>query len=455
MTSLTVPDVGSIQDALGDLPRFLEGPPHVYTLCGPRYEAAPKHERGVPRRRKLRLYVHVPFCRYKCSFCSYAVLAAPGGPDHDAMRRYLDAVRRELASIAPRTHLSGLFIGGGTPTALPPELLDELLQTVFAYLETGGDGVHTCESSPDTVTAAHAEAMRRHGIDRVSIGVQSLQERVLDAIARRHSARQALEAIRMLVGMGLVVNVDLIYGLPGQREDDFRRDVLRAAELGVHGLTLYALRLSERSAIGGTLARDERMDLAHLVRWRGVAHAAAAEAGFVQTRWHSFERAAGASATHRRLPSFGEGNNVFQLGVGNSARSHLGARIYRNARSPQAYARRVAAGESPVDQVFELDQEDRRTLYLVRAIGDRAIDRVDYRRAFGRSFDADYGERVERLSAADLVAEAGRSIVLTEAGKLVDDRIALAFYPKRALDALHAEGARIEAQTHAPAATEA
>jgi len=451
MTSLRVPDVGPIQGALGDLPAFLEGPPHVYALCSPRYQPAPKRARALPRRRTLRLYVHVPFCRYKCSFCNYAVLAVRSGADRASMQRYVDAVRRELAGMPRSARLAGLFVGGGTPTALPSDLLDELLRAVFARLARRPGDVHTCESSPDTVTPAHAETMLRRGIDRVSLGVQSLQERVLETIARRHSTRQALEAVRMLVGAGLDVNVDLIYGLPGQREDDFRRDVQRAAELGVRELTLYALRPGERSAVAGALAPGERMDLARLVRWRAVAHAAAAEAGFVQTRWHSFERAAAAKPRHPR--AFGEGGNVYQLGVGNSARSHLGARIYCNARSPQAYGRRIAAGESPVDHVFQLDEADRRILYLIGSLGDRgAIDRGHYQSAFGRCFDADYGERVERLRAADLVREDGDRIALTDTGRLLDDRVALSLYPQRALDALRREGERIDARMRAGAA---
>lgn len=444
MQRVVLPDVGPIQAALSGLPTTFEAPPHVYAVCCPQFKRDPLAERPRLRHPRLRLYVHVPFCRYKCSFCSYAVLIR-SGDDSDIMERYVAAVRSELEWIEPGTQLSQLFVGGGTPTALPPDLLDELLQTAFERLDTGQAKVSTCESSPETVTAEHAEVMVRNGIGRVSMGVQSLNEAVLDAITRRHSVRQAEDAIRMLAETGLIVNVDLIYGLPRQTEDDLRRDVLRAADLGVHSLTLYELRLSERTPVGATLAENERLDLERLIRWRAIVRAAAAEAGFVQTRWHTYKRGEGVAMRHRWMPTFDGASDGLQFGVGNSARSHLGFKIYRNVRAPQAYMKRIAAGKSPVEEVFELGEEDRRTLYLARSIGDGgAIDREHYQSAFGRSFDRDYGPRIERLVGANLVSDHGDRIELTESGKLVHDRVTMSLYPPKAIEALWAKANLID-----------
>lgn len=436
MQHVVAPDVEPILAALDGLPTTFEAPPHVYAVCCPRFEPAPLAERPALRHPRLRLYVHVPFCRYRCSFCHYAVLIR-GADDSDIMKRYVASVRQELAWIEPGTQLSQLFVGGGTPTALPPPLLDQLLQVAFERLDTKQTRVNVCESSPETVTAQHAEVMARNGIGRVSMGVQSLDEGVLDAVTRRHSVRQAEEAIRMLSGTGLIVNVDLIYGLPGQTADDLRRDVLRASELGVHSLTLYELRLGERTLIGATLAESERLDLDRLIRWRSVVRAATAEAGFVQTRWHTYKRDEGVAKAHRWMPTFDTTADGFQFGVGNSARSHLGYKIHRNVRAPQTYMKRIAAGESPVEEVFELDDEDRRTMYLARSIGDGGIvDRAHYKGAFGRSFDRDYGPRLERLVGADLVWDDGDRIGLTETGKLVHDRVTMALYPPKAIESL-------------------
>ncbi len=444
MRHIVIPDVEPIQAALGGLPTTFEAPPHVYAVCCPRFKLAPLAERPGLQHPQLRLYLHVPFCSYKCSFCNYAVLIRRAD-DSEIMQRYVAAVRAELEWIEPGTRLSQLFVGGGTPTALPPHLLDQLLKAAFERLDTSRAEVNVCESSPETVTPQHAEVMARNGIGRVSMGVQSLDEGVLDAITRRHSVRQAEDAIRMLGETGLIVNIDLIYGLPRQTEDDLRRDVLRASELGAHSLTLYELRLGELTPIGATLAENERLDLERLIRWRSVVRAVTAEAGFVQTRWHTYKREQGVAQAHGWMPTFDAMSDGFQFGVGNSARSHLGFTIYRNVRTPQAYMKRIAAGESPVEEVFELDDEDRRTMYLARSIGDGGIiDREHYRAAFGRSFDGDYGPRIERLVDSNLVWDDGNRIGLMETGKLVHDRVTMSLYPPKAIEALRAKADRID-----------
>ncbi len=445
MQYVVPPDIGPIQAALGGLPTTFEAPPHVYALCCPRFEPAPLASRPPLRHPRLRLYIHVPFCRYRCSFCNFAVLIRRNGDSDAVIEEYVTAVRRELEWIEPGTPLSQLFVGGGTPTALPPGLLDTLLQAAFERVDPAQAMVSTCESSPETVTVEHADVMAKNGIGRVSMGVQSFDEGVLDLVTRRHSVQQAEDAIRMLTQTGLVVNVDLMYGLPRQTEDDFRRDVLRAAELGVHSLTLYELRLGERTTVGAALAENERLSLERLVRWRALVQAVAAEAGFVQTRWHTFKRGEGAAARHRWMPTFDSVSDGFQFGAGNSARSHLGFRIYRNVRSPQAYMKRIAAGESPVEESFELSDEDRRTMYLARSIGDGGfIDRQHYQAAFGRSFDLDYGPRIDRLIGANLIWDDGHRIGLTDSGKLVHDRITMSLYPPKGIEALSAKADRID-----------
>jgi oxygen-independent coproporphyrinogen-3 oxidase len=279
------------------------------------------------------------------------------------------------------------------------------------------------------------------------MGVQSLSESVLDRIARRHSPQQAEDAIRMLVGTGLIVNVDLIYALPGQDEASFRRDLHRVAELGVHALTLYDLRVGERTQVGARLDTRERLDLERLLRWRTFVRDTAAEAGFVQTRWHTFKRKDSIARNHRWMPTFDDESLGFQLGVGNSARSHLGAAIYRNIDGIRPYVDRVMAGQSPVDQIFILDEHDRRALYVSRSIGDGgAIDREHYQSSFGLSFDADHGERIARLRETGLVSDDGNRIGLTELGKLVHDRVTLSFYPERGLAQLRQREQRIDAR---------
>ena len=161
----------AIAEALRSVPRAAYSVPHDYPSSAPAYTAAPMAERERPVSDQLRLYAHVPFCRYHCTFCYFAVRV---GASAALMQRYVRAVIKELEWIEPGTPLSQLLVGGGTPTALPPDLLDELLGAIFARTTRYGKHVHTVETSPETISAEHIAVLKRHGVGRVSMGVQSL-----------------------------------------------------------------------------------------------------------------------------------------------------------------------------------------------------------------------------------------------------------------------------------------
>jgi len=418
-------DIDRMAEALGSAARLAYAPPHVYPMAAPAFVPHPSAARERPAGDALGLYIHIPFCNYACSFCFYAKRV---GDTRAQMERYTAALKRELTWVRPGTRLTQLYVGGGTPTVLPADLLDDLLAAVFDRM-TGG-GVHTVECSPESVTPAHLDVLRARGVGRVSMGIQSLQEHVLDEVRRRHGGRDALAACDLLAASGLTVNVDLIYGLPGQSEAAFRADFAAVADRGIHSVTVYNLRINERTPVGRTLHADERLDLARLVRWRAFVQQTAAELGFTQTRWHLFQRLAPTAAARpaRFEDRTGEGN---QFGIGMSARSRLGATIYRNHADFNVYLSRVEGAESPVEEVFHLGESERKTRFIALSLGDgKPIDRQAFQESFGHSFEEEYGEPLQRLLAANLVAEDGSAIHLTETGKLVHDLVTLAFYPQ-------------------------
>jgi oxygen-independent coproporphyrinogen-3 oxidase len=151
---------------------------------------------------------------------------------------------------------------------LPADLLDRLLGGIFARLPSSGEHLHCVEASPDSITTAHLEVLKHHGVGRVSMGTQSLHDDQLGDVNRLHSAQQTLEACRLVIDSGLVLNIDLMYGLPGQTHASFRRDFMTLAELGVPSMTVYDLRLNERTPVARNLKEGERLELEQLLRWR-------------------------------------------------------------------------------------------------------------------------------------------------------------------------------------------
>ena len=442
MENTSLPDVEPIQRALAGVPMSFDAPPHVYSVCCPRFDPAPGARKEQSGHDRLRLYMHVPFCAYKCTFCNFAIRV---GARRELMENYVEALGRELEWIQEGTVLKQLFVGGGTPTALPPDLLDRLFELAFRRVERVPESFHTCESSPDTITEEHRDVLLKWGIGRVSMGIQSLNGPVLDGISRGHTSQEAIGKLQMLKDSGLVINADLIYGLPGQTEESFREDMQALAESGANAMTLYDLRINETTRIGKDLAEDERLNLSRLVRWRSLVREAARELGFVQTRWHTYKRKNSVALRHSWQPTFDDASYGYQMGIGNSARSHLGSTVYRNVRRPETYIEKVMAGESPVEATFPLTDDDRRALYVARSIGDGSVlDRAHYEQVFGVTLDSDLGSRLEKLEKGGLITDDGKRVALTETGKLVHDRVTLALYPDVAVDVVRKKQSRVE-----------
>ena len=426
-------DIAALDVALGGAPPVVRAEAFVYPGAVPAFETADGARRQRPDGDRLRLYVHVPFCNYHCDYCHFATRV---DDSVERRERYLDAVVRELEWIGPGTPLSQLFVGGGTPTALAPGQLDRLLGAVFERTTRVPGNEHTCEGSPESITGAHLEVLARRGVGRLSMGVQSLDDAVLGSVRRRHDRRQVLAAVDQVLETGRILNVDLIYGLPGQTEQGFRRDVQTLAERGVHSFTLYALRVRDGSSVGRDLGRrSQRLGLARLLRWRACVADLTAELGLVQARPHTFKRPGSLADRHHREVCFDGSVRGFQLGVGLSARSQLGEHLFRNHADLETYVDAVESGREPVESVFRLRPDDRSTKFIARSLGEgQRLRRADYAAAFGRAFDDDHGEALSRLVPGGLLTDDGDSLEMTALGRLVYDRVLVNFYPQRARD---------------------
>ena len=206
------------------------------------------------RLEEISLYVGIPFCPTRCAYCSFVSNSVE--KSFHLVEPYLEALDREIDSAADMVRELGLrvksfYMGGGTPTTLTAEQMDRLLGHLNAAFDLGGTVEYTVEAGrPDTITAEKLAVLRRRGVTRLSVNPQSMDDRVLAAIGRRHTAADIRSAMELAVGEGFPhVNMDLIAGLPEDTPDSFRRTLDEVLAFGTDNITVHTLALKKGSRI--------------------------------------------------------------------------------------------------------------------------------------------------------------------------------------------------------------
>lgn len=355
------------------------------------------------------LYVHVPFCRHRCHYCDFnTYLLDPG-----LKGRYLTALERELAMLAADPLLAGkplvsVFLGGGTPSLLDAGELARLLAVVRDLFRLQQGAEITVECNPGTLDAGKLAALRQGGVNRISLGLQAVQDRLLQVMGRDHTFRDFLEAYEMVRRAGFDnVNVDLIFGLPGQSLADWAESLDTVIRLEAEHVSCYGLELHEgtpfhrwwregRLALPGEDAERAMFDLA---RERLAA------AGYEAYEISNFARP-GFRSVHNQVYWL----NGSYLGAGPGAWSYWRGERRRNRLQPAAYADAVLAGCLPVDrrEPVDVDLERRETMIL----GLRLAEGVDCHRfaaRFGMTPEEAFPEEIASLLRDGwLVREDGR-----------------------------------------------
>ncbi len=363
---------------------------------------------------KLGLYIHIPFCRQKCFYCDF--------PSYAGMEQYEDAYIRALGKEvrARGKHYGGcevdtVFFGGGTPSLLSAEALPAILAAVREVFRVADDAEITTEANPGTVTLDKLIGWRKAGVNRISFGVQAFQDKLLRTIGRIHTADDAEEAVRLARQAGFDnINVDLIYGLPGQTVDDFAYGLARASELGIEHLSVYGLSVEE----GTVLARflDEgRMALP--TEDEDAAMYDRIEDYLAQKGYARYEISNYAKDGHVCRHNLKYWQSEDYLGLGAAAHSFLGGKRRTNERGVEEYIRRMTEEGTAVVSLEEESAEELRGDYIFLALRTAAgLDREDFRKRFGEEFLSIYKETIEELMRDGLIEVTASHIRLTKRG---------------------------------------
>ncbi|MGH2722286.1 MAG: radical SAM family heme chaperone HemW [Actinomycetota bacterium] len=362
------------------------------------------------------VYVHVPFCLVRCGYCdfnAYAGMDALAGP-------YVDALVREIEAAADGGPVATVFVGGGTPTQLPPASLGRILAAVRDAFALDPGAEVTVEANPETVDEGVFAALRAAGFNRVSVGVQSLAPEVLRRLDRVHSAERALGALRAARSAGFErLNGDLIFGTPGETDDDWRRSLDGVLGAGVDHVSAYALTVEPSTPLASAVARGILVgpdEDAQADRYETAARVLA-EAGLVRYEISNWA-VPGSWCRHNLV--YWTGGDYFGFGAG--AHGHHAGRRAWNLRLPRTYVERSPAVEDGFEELGPSQRREEAAILGLRLAG--GLDRAAFARRWGADPADFWGAELEGLREAGLVEVTAGAVRPAGPGFLLNGEIA-------------------------------
>jgi oxygen-independent coproporphyrinogen-3 oxidase len=363
------------------------------------------------------LYVHVPFCHTKCPYCDFYSI-----PSLSAVRDWAEALCKEIAAYKDRCSVfDSLYLGGGTPSVLEERELVLILDALLSQFTFSADAEVTFEANPDDITAKKLDLLKSLGITRFSLGVQSLDERELGTLGRRHTANQARSAIQTIRACGFSnLSVDLMYGLPGQSPSQWMKRLKCALEYEPEHLSCYQLTYHEGTPFGRMLAegRISRPTEEEQRRFFVMTAETLESKGYIHYEISNFARGEKCVSRHNRK----YWRRVPYIGLGPGAHSFRGEIRWWNESSITNYCEALKAGRLPIEESETLTEEQQRLESL--CLGLRTREGVDL--SLLRTYPG-YDKVLSRLEEDRLVAVCRDRVIPTREGFVVADSLPMMF----------------------------
>ncbi|MBI3463199.1 MAG: radical SAM family heme chaperone HemW [Planctomycetes bacterium] len=333
-------------------------------------------------------YIHVPFCRHRCGYCNFAVIA---GRD-DLIEQYLHGLQQELSALGHPREVDTLFLGGGTPTHLPPAQLERLLQIAHKWFPLAVGGELSVEANPADLDSERVDVLGRQGVTRVSLGAQSFDPDKLRLLERDHQPEDIARSVELARSAVQSVSLDLIFGTPGESLSTWMADLSAALALRPEHVSTYGLTYERGTRFWGRLSKGQLSALGEEPEREMYALAIdkLSAAGFEHYEVSNFARP-GHRCRHNEV--YWAASPYYAAGPG--AARYVHGRREVNHRSTWTWLKRVLAGQSPVAESEELSPEDRAREALV--LGLRRIEGIDQ-----AAFAVQTGFELHRLVGREL-----------------------------------------------------
>ena len=385
----------------------------------------------------MELYIHIPFCVRKCRYCDFLSFAS----DACVREKYVDQLIREIESIpeedagqcsenaAPRLNLTGrtvetIFIGGGTPSLLPPSAVERILAAVRQVFRVEPDAEITMEANPGTLTPDSAAGYRNAGVNRLSLGLQSASEEELRLLGRIHTREQFLQSFRAARDAGFDnINVDLMSALPGQTCESWKETLSRVTDLDPEHISAYSLIIEEGTPFGERYGSEEgRKLLPDEDSEREMYHETKRflkDCGYERYEISNYAKP-GFACRH----NIGYWKRTDYLGFGPSAASLFGNRRWTNTADRSLYLKACGALEKIREDEEILSRQDAMEEFMFLGLRmTQGISTTEFEEKFGKEIHAVYGGVLKKYEAMHLLQEHSGRLALTRDGISVSNVI--------------------------------
>ncbi len=373
---------------------------------------------------KAGIYIHIPFCKSRCSYCDFATDVYR---NNEAVERYVSALCKEIESFSRLSTLDSplvetIYFGGGTPSLLSAKQLEKILNAIYKKFSVEAEIEFTLEMNPATVSLEKLQDFKNLGVNRASFGVQTFDDRALKLLARGHDANDARKTFELLRQANFDnISFDLIAGLPHQTLQDWNNNLTEALKLNPEHLSLYLLEIHEGTPLAEQI-RSKRQPMPD----EDLA-AEMYELLLDKTTENDFEQY---EISNFCKPNYASKHNskywlcepVFAFGV--SAHSFDGKRRWSNERDTKAYVSLIENNQSPIAEMNKLDKNQLSAEFAFLCLRlAKGLNTEEYKETFGINLREKMPEDLARLADADLIEFDGNLLKLTRRGMLYSNEV--------------------------------
>lgn len=383
------------------------------------------------------IYLHVPFCIQHCIFCHYPGMV---GERKAEKEKYISYLMKEIDLYRERFHIDkirprSILLGGGTPTYLPPELFERFIGGLDERIDLSHCRQYNVDHEPNSLLGddgtKRLEIMKKYGVTRLTIGIQSLDDGILKIMNRPHDAAMAAEGIRKAVDFGFDVNIEFIYGHPGETIDNWIDVMDKAVSMPVNEIQIYRLKVQaygDKQGIINTYAKGGRNvdipDFKSTMMMKQIAIDILNENGYNETLRRVY-------AKDKRVFShyaYNQCCNLYdQVGFGLTGFSSYHDRFDINSQYFDEYYAKIDEGKLPITRGYKRPQEDQIRQAIVLPLKNRSVIKSDFKKRTGVDFDDVFRTKRRILEENGLIEDNGKVVKLTELGGFLADEVCECF----------------------------